>query len=563
VAFLAAVPAIGLVIRRARDSIGIESEATTLRFSYVLLMTLVLLELSAWPSVALFADAWNGVTEAVVRRAEMEYARVLTRRAIDHPDEVPKERDEFVAGTLGGTRSDDWPRTDGSGSWLFDALTPALCASPTGGARDPKECRELVVLAARSVSSLAFLSVSPYTEPAAQLQQLVHEHAGDGRWVSQRTDGKLRYQMRSTAYAPTISLEATLPSLAIPRSALGYGGALALVLGISWATAMAVRFIVLRLFAIGPRMPERTLLASEGAAPVIWLFARLHGRSINDLWTLEPGAVQSIDLTHHADPATFTIPEPPKSTDVVVVDRLETRLGLEAWDERLLSELERLMATGASFVLVCATDPVFFLGGIQAGSDAKGAPGKAERFTRWMRLLASCASARRTLPECASESEFGRLLAARLPPFEQSSHDAWYWHLWATSTQDEKLAMAQLADEGFLNPNAEDVARQLFDRGLVFRSPELAFFSQSFGEFVLRVRTATDVTAWETAQDDGGWTRIQRPLAILIGIIALFFLLTQPGLYSVVIAMLTAFTTVVPKVVDVLGRFGPKETQAG
>jgi hypothetical protein len=565
-AFFAAVACVAVATKRARDVMGMDDDVTTFRISYVALMTLVLFELSAWPSLALFTDAWNGVMAAVVRRAEMQYARTLSKRAVDRPDEQPDQRTEYHARTLGGLRAhDSGTPYAGSGSVLFDAVARALCASPTGMAEDqPEQCRELVALASRSLSSLAFLAVDPYTTPAAELQQLVHERSRDGRWVSQRTDGMLRYTMHSTAYAPTISLEAMLPLLVIPRSAGGYAGAFAIALAIFWVTAVGVRFIVLRLFAIGPRMPERTLRAGDGAAPAIWLFARLHDRSITDLWALGADALHAIDLTLQTNPEKFALSPPPRATDVLVIDRLEARLGVDAWEDRLLTELEHLAATGVDFVLVCATDPIFFLNARRGESDPGNAASSnvSDGFARWMRLLASCASARPTLRECASLGEFGRLLAAQLPPSDQWSQDAWYWHLWATSTQDEKLAMVQLAEEGFLNPNTEDVTRQLFDRGLVFRAPELTFFSPSFHEFVRRVRTPSEVRAWEAERAEAGWARIQRPLMIVIGVIVVFFVLTQPGLYSVVLGVLTAFTTLVPRVVDLLGRFLPKAKPA-
>jgi hypothetical protein len=355
-----------------------------------------------------------------------------------------------------------------------------------------------------------------------------------------------------------LSLSTTLPPLGPPPTLLGWLETTALVLLVGAIAATAVRFIVMKLFAIGPTMPDRSLVARRHAAPTVWLFARLDGHTIDDLLGDPARTLVRYDL--RTLPATTRIVPAPTGS-VVVVDWLETRLGDAAWSARLLTDLESLVFDAADLVIVCGTDPVFFLADQVAALDdaSPAAASVLDRFARWTRVLGACASVVRAIPwRDPRATPLRKLLAEHQPGEDVHTRDAWYWQLWAASTTREKLTMSQLAVEGFFNPKAHDVVRHLLDRGLLFRNPELAFFDPDFRDFVLRAETPTDVRAWEKAGVASGWSRLQRPLAIAIVAVLGVLVLVQPDVYTIALGVLTGFTTLFPKILDVLGQFGQK-----
>src|SRR5262249_8050091 len=133
------------------------------------------------------------------------------------------------------------------------------------------------------------------------------------------------------------------------------------------------------------------------------------------------------------------------------------------------------------------------------------------------------------------------------PAYNQPVPDAVAWRIWSESTKAEKLAMSQLAHEGFLNPNNTDVVSRLVERGLVYRSPAFKFFDPSFRSFLLRAEPPRDVFGWEHEESEG-WGRLERPLMVAVAIVLGFLFLTQEEVFSTFTAVLTALTGAVPLV---------------
>jgi hypothetical protein len=417
-----------------------------------------------------------------------------------------------------------------------------------------------MALAGRSLASFVLLATPAITPEAAALRGLLAQtHASDESWRSVRRGRELWLTMHpASPIERPLSLSTTLPPLGPPPTLLGWLETTALVLLVGAIAATAVRFIVMKLFAIGPTMPDRSLVARRHAAPTVWLFARLDGHTIDDLLGDPARTIVRYDL--RTLPATTRIVPAPTGS-VVVVDWLETRLGDAAWSARLLTDLESLVFDAADLVIVCGTDPVFFLADQVAALDdaSPAAASVLDRFARWTRVLGACASVVRAIPwRDPRATPLRKLLAEHQPGEDVHTRDAWYWQLWAASTTREKLTMSQLAVEGFFNPKAHDVVRHLLDRGLLFRNPELAFFDPDFRDFVLRAETPTDVRAWEKAGVASGWSRLQRPLAIAIVAVLGVLVLVQPDVYTIALGVLTGFTTLFPKILDVLGQFGQK-----
>jgi hypothetical protein len=61
----------------------------------------------------------------------------------------------------------------------------------------------------------------------------------------------------------------------------------------------------------------------------------------------------------------------------------------------------------------------------------------------------------------------------------------YYRTLWGTLSRDEKLALAQLAHEGLVNPKNHVLVAQLMKKGLIVRDPSFRLMNRSFTRFVI------------------------------------------------------------------------------
>ncbi len=87
--------------------------------------------------------------------------------------------------------------------------------------------------------------------------------------------------------------------------------------------------------------------------------------------------------------------------------------------------------------------------------------------------------------------------------------------IWESCSDHEKLILAQLAYEGFINPRRWAMARRLCERGLLRFGPQFRLPSKGFEVFVRRIVPRADLNAWETAHSTGAWRRASVTLIVL------------------------------------------------
>jgi len=101
--------------------------------------------------------------------------------------------------------------------------------------------------------------------------------------------------------------------------------------------------------------------------------------------------------------------------------------------------------------------------------------------------------------------------AAQIIDEVQERADGYYRDLWSTSSRDERLALFDLAQDGFINSENPGVP-SLFRRGLVVRSPELRPLNESFRRFILKAGTAEEIHKWEEANAPNRWNAVRWPV---------------------------------------------------
>ena len=123
--------------------------------------------------------------------------------------------------------------------------------------------------------------------------------------------------------------------------------------------------------------------------------------------------------------------------------------------------------------------------------------------------------------------------------FVLDAAEPYYRSVWELCTDDERLLLVQLAEEGVVNPKRFDVFRQLHHRGLVVVEPRFALMNESFRDFVRSVESPERVLEWEQTPAGLGWKRFSTPLYTLAAVVIAILLYTQQDLFSQMLALAT------------------------
>jgi hypothetical protein len=132
---------------------------------------------------------------------------------------------------------------------------------------------------------------------------------------------------------------------------------------------------------------------------------------------------------------------------------------------------------------------------------------------------------------------------------------------WESCSEDEKLALFQLAEENFVNPNRWRAIRRLRQVGLIRRDPALSL-DPKFRQFVLATLTEETVHKLEHGGRPSVWVELRTPLAALSLLVAGFFLLTQPDIFNSAVGVATALAGALAFVPRILASLGANEQKS-
>jgi hypothetical protein len=254
----------------------------------------------------------------------------------------------------------------------------------------------------------------------------------------------------------------------------------------------------------------------------------------------------------------------PKENHVVLIDHFDVRLDDAKAARAKLDLLARLdKRDEIAVVLLCDVEPVSFLGASADGTE-NGASTAASDVSRWADALRSYYTSCVLPGEPASTGACGVLgrplaeaLRRRVREQQEESRGAGrHWRVWNQLTRPEKLALVQLAEEGFLNPKVPEVARSLMQRGLIRRDPVFRIADRGFPEFVKGVESSATVKAWEKEGARSSWAKLRPALMLLLVFGVGFLYSTQRGLFSETVAFATAVTGALPLLLRLFASFG-------
>jgi hypothetical protein len=130
---------------------------------------------------------------------------------------------------------------------------------------------------------------------------------------------------------------------------------------------------------------------------------------------------------------------------------------------------------------------------------------------------------------------------------------ACYRRLWCSCSEDEKIVLVHIAQDGLTHSGARPVVRKLLARRLVQKAPELRLMNTTFQSFVLSSTCSAEVSRLETATGPSVWDALRLPLGIIVTGTALFLIATQRELYEAILGATTAAAVSVPTIVKAVG----------
>jgi hypothetical protein len=291
-------------------------------------------------------------------------------------------------------------------------------------------------------------------------------------------------------------------------------------------------------------------------------------------------ATASIDL-RHATPSTTLLT--PQAGQTLLVEHVEAALKDETMRGWLLSLVSR--PTPGCLILCSEIDPLYYFSQrvrevadsrVHATDEVKAAT-KALRVeleaqrAAWAAALSDFQKARvhppqfpqldESLPrpirallfgECrhseplieiaqrlASSPDLARHREDEIIGFVLDAAEPYYRSIWELCSDDERLLLVQLAEEGVINPKRFDVFRQLHHRGLVVVEPRFGLMNRSFRDFVRSIESPERVLEWEQTPAALGWRRFSTPLYTLAAVVVAILLYTQQDLFSQMLAIAT------------------------
>ncbi len=110
--------------------------------------------------------------------------------------------------------------------------------------------------------------------------------------------------------------------------------------------------------------------------------------------------------------------------------------------------------------------------------------------------------------------------------------DGYYRLIWKECSDDQKFALAQLAEDGLLNPTNARAIRQLVRRGFITTDPQFRLMNESFRRFVRSATTEGLKQEWLRESRRSGWGKMHGVFFTTMIFLGAFLLTTQNALWQ-------------------------------
>jgi len=110
--------------------------------------------------------------------------------------------------------------------------------------------------------------------------------------------------------------------------------------------------------------------------------------------------------------------------------------------------------------------------------------------------------------------------------------DGYYRLLWQECSDDQKFVLAQLAEDGLLNPTNGRAIRQLVRQGLISTDPQFRLMNESFRRFLRAVPSSGLKQGWLRDSRLSGWGKMHGAFVTTMILLGAFLLTTQNALWE-------------------------------
>ena len=110
--------------------------------------------------------------------------------------------------------------------------------------------------------------------------------------------------------------------------------------------------------------------------------------------------------------------------------------------------------------------------------------------------------------------------------------DGYYRLVWKECSDDQTFVLAQLAEDGLLNPNNERAIRQLVRKGVIKADPQFRLMNESFRRFVQSATSAGLKQEWLRESRRSGWGKVHGAFFTTMILLGAFLLTTQNALWQ-------------------------------
>lgn len=240
------------------------------------------------------------------------------------------------------------------------------------------------------------------------------------------------------------------------------------------------------------------------------------------------------------------------------LSHLEARMHDPAWQKAILDVLEdAVFDPTCAILLTSSIEPFEYVRAyaeLDRRVDDKAANGQRallDLLPRWSLVLSGLIEERYAPPfdeKSVRSADVREALnhheaAAGIPGGDGT--EGRYREIWRTLTPEERLALRQLAEEGYVSPAAVHTVRVLMRRRLVQRKPTLALASEGFERFVLRAESQDTIAEWERPHLSGAELVTRFLPAALFATLFLIFA-TQREVFNATTTLVGAASTAVP-----------------
>jgi hypothetical protein len=232
---------------------------------------------------------------------------------------------------------------------------------------------------------------------------------------------------------------------------------------------------------------------------------------------------------------------------VVVLDHFAFACNDPAANRRKLDILEQLVYfQGKTVVILTTIDPLFYLEagpglGAHPSLDAL-APG--EEMERWNKALFNFKTVRVANAPAKTGPEYYRIL-------------------WSTCTKRERVALYQLAFEGWANCQNQSALKHLVKRGMIETAPEFRICDEAFCDFIRQSVGKQDRKSWERQDEISSWDGLKAALVVSVGLAggAIALIYGQQAI-GFVVAGVGALAPVIKTITDLRGKEKPGAEKA-